>query len=277
MACSPAGRDRAGAAMPLLEARELTMRFGGVVAVNGVSFALEAGEIVGLIGPNGAGKTTCFNLLSGFLPPTAGRVLFDGDDVTRWAPHHIARRGFVRTFQKQSLFGGLRVVENVMIGQQAVLRPSVARALLRRGSQDAETAAVRRRALEILEFLGMGERAEARAGDLAYGDQRRLAVGIALAARPTLLALDEPAAGLNPSESDALRRLIARVRDDGVSVLLVEHDMAVVMNLCDRVVVLDSGRKIADGKPEAIRADPEVIRVYLGEAYAAGGRGSGRA
>jgi len=251
--------------MPLLETQGLTVRFGGLVAVNDVSFAVEAGEILGLIGPNGAGKTTCFNLISGFLRATGGRVVLRSEDLVGYPPQAIARLGVVRTFQKQSLFFGLTVLENVMIGQQAQLRPRVWPALLATRAQCAEREAVRARALEILEFLGLAAARDARASELAYGDQRRLAIGIALAAAPQLLMLDEPAAGMNPSESAALRQLIARIRDVGTTVLLVEHDMSVVMNLCDRVVVLDAGRKIAEGKPREIRQNPDVIRVYLGE------------
>lgn len=250
--------------MPLLEARRLTVTFDGFVAVNGVSFTLEEGEILGLIGPNGAGKTTCFNLISGFLRATAGEVVFRGENVVGRPAHAIARRGLVRTFQKQSLFPGLTALENVMIGQQALLRPSAWRAVFNPGAERAEVETVRRRAGEALTFLGLGALREARAGELAYGDQRRLAIGIALAAQPRLLMLDEPAAGMNPRESGQLRELIGRIRETGVTVLLVEHDMSVVMNLADRVVVLDSGRKIAEGKPREIRQDPEVIRVYLG-------------
>ena len=254
--------------MPLLEVRGLTVSFGGLVAVNQVSFALEEGEILGLIGPNGAGKTTCFNLISGFLETTAGEVLFRGENVTGAPAHAVARRGLIRTFQKQSLFPALTALDNVMIGQQALLRPSAWRAVFNPAAARAEVEAVRCRAGETLMFIGLGAVSDARASELPYGDQRRLAIGIALAARPRLLMLDEPAAGMNPRESGRLRELIARIRETGVTVLLVEHDMSVVMNLADRVVVLDSGRKIAEGKPREIRQDPEVIRVYLGEGLA---------
>ncbi len=261
--------------MPLLETQGLTVRFGGLVAVNDVSFAVEAGEILGLIGPNGAGKTTCFNLISGFLRASGGRVLLNGEDLLGQPPQVIARRGVVRTFQKQSLFFGLTVLENMVIGQQTRLRPRVWPALLATAAQRAEIQRVRTRAQEILEFLGLTGTRDARASELAYGDQRRLAIGIALAAAPRLLLLDEPAAGMNPSESAALRELIAHIRDGGATVLLVEHDMSVVMNLCDRVVVLDAGRKIAEGKPLEIRENSDVIRVYLGDG--AGGPGAGGA
>jgi ABC-type branched-subunit amino acid transport system ATPase component len=251
--------------MPLLEVHGLTVRFGGLVAVNEVAFEAHEREILGLIGPNGAGKTTCFNLISGFLAPDSGEVRFDGDRITKLAPNILARRGLVRTFQKQSLFPRLTVVDNVVCGEQAVRRARVWPAVLRAPGERRTLTAMRTRAMEILEFLDMTALHDSRAGDLAYGDQRKLAIGIALAARPKLLMLDEPAAGINPRESEQLRELIGRVRGTGVTVVLVEHDMNLVMNVCDRLVVLDSGRKIAEGKPDDIRADPEVIRVYLGE------------
>jgi branched-chain amino acid transport system ATP-binding protein len=251
--------------MPLLDVRNLTVRFGGLVAVNDLSFQMGEGEILGLIGPNGAGKTTCFNLMTGFLRADHGEVLFQDENLCRLPPNLIARRGLVRTFQKQSLFPRLTVLDNVICGQQAYRRARVWPALLGTRDQRSELAVMNVRATEILEFLGMTAVQTARASELAYGDQRKLAIGIALAARPKLLMLDEPAAGMNPGESAHLRALIRRVRETGVTVLLVEHDMNLVMTLCDSLVVLDSGRKIAEGKPEQIRRDPEVIRVYLGE------------
>lgn len=251
--------------MSLLEVLGLTVRFGGLVAVNDVSFSLEEKEILGLIGPNGAGKTTCFNLMTGFLRATGGEVLFRGENLVSLPPYAIARRGLIRTFQKQSLFPRLTVLENVMIGQQAFLRPGVWSAVFRTPAQRAEMESVRERALEVLRFLGLAGVREARAAELPYGDQRLLTIAIALAARPRLLMLDEPAAGMNPRESARLRELISQIRAAGVTVLLVEHDMSVVMNLADRLVVLDSGRKIAEGEPHEIRQDPEVIRVYLGD------------
>jgi branched-chain amino acid transport system ATP-binding protein len=251
--------------MPLLEVQGLTVRFGGLVAVNEVTFETHEGEIAGLIGPNGAGKTTCFNLISGFLVPDGGEVRFCGEPITRLAPNILARRGLVRTFQKQSVFPRLTVAENVICGEQAVRRARVWSAVLGTPGERRTLTAMRARAMEILEFLDMTGLHGSRAGDLAYGDQRKLAIGIALAARPKLLMLDEPAAGMNTRESEQLRELIRRVRDSGVTVVLVEHDMNLVMSICDRLVVLDSGRKIAEGKPDDIRADREVIRVYLGE------------
>ena len=256
--------------MSLLEVEALTVRFGGLTAVNGVSFAVDAGTIVGLIGPNGAGKTTCFNLITGFVPPSGGDVRFDGRLLTGLPPDRIARAGVVRTFQKTSLFPRLSVHENVMIGQQARLAPRVWPALARTPSQRRELAAVRERADEMLALVMMSAARDVQARALSYGEQRHLAIAIALASRPALLLLDEPAAGLTPAESRRLMQLIERIRRGGVTVLLVEHDMKVVMGICDRIVVLDHGQKIAEGAPREIRADPEVIRVYLGDATTRG-------
>jgi branched-chain amino acid transport system ATP-binding protein len=250
----------------LLEVEELTVRFGGLTAVNGVSFAVDEGTIVGLIGPNGAGKTTCFSLITGFLSPGHGRVRFRGRSVTGLPPHVIAREGLVRTFQKTALFPRLTVHQNVMIGQQARLRPRVWPALWRTAAQQRELAAVGARADEVLELLRLSEVRDVEARALSYGEQRHLAIAIALASRPVLLLLDEPAAGLTPAESQRLMELIQKVRASGVTVLLVEHDMKVVMGICDRLVVLDHGQKIAEGPPREIRQRPDVIRVYLGDA-----------
>jgi branched-chain amino acid transport system ATP-binding protein len=252
----------------LLEVKELTVHFGGLTAVEGVSFAIDEGEIVGLIGPNGAGKTTCFGLITGFVAPTAGQVRFRGRPLTGLPPHRIARHGVARTFQKTSLFPRLTVHENVMIGQQARLTPRVWPALLRTAAQRRELGAVRRQADEVLEFLAMSAVRDVEARALSYGEQRHLAIAIALAAQPVLLMLDEPAAGLTPAESRRLMDLVAQIRERGITVLLVEHDMKVVMGLCDRIVVLDHGKKIAEGAPRAIRENPDVIRVYLGETAA---------
>jgi branched-chain amino acid transport system ATP-binding protein len=252
----------------LLEVEGLTVRFGGLTAVNGVSFAVDAGAIVGLIGPNGAGKTTCFNLITGFMPPSGGDVRFDGRRLTGLPPDRIARAGVVRTFQKTSLFPRLSVHDNVMIGQQARLTPRVWPALARTAAQRREMAALRERADEVLELVAMSATRDVPAGALSYGEQRHLAIAIALASRPALLLLDEPAAGLTPAESRRLMDLIDQIRRGGITVLLVEHDMKVVMGICERIVVLDHGQKIAEGAPWQIRADPEVIRVYLGDATA---------
>ena len=250
--------------MSLLDVEALSVSFGGLAAVDAVSFSLRAGEILGLIGPNGAGKTTCFSLITGFVRPTGGHVRFRGEIITGLAPHLIARRGLVRTFQKTSLFPRLSVRENVMIGQHVRLEPRVWAALARSPAQRREMEAVRARADAVLAFLGMSEVADMEARALSYGEQRHLAIAIALAGRPVVLMLDEPAAGLTPAESRRLTGLLARIRDDGVTLVLVEHDMKVVMEVCERIVVLDHGQKIAEGPPGQIRHHPDVIRVYLG-------------
>jgi branched-chain amino acid transport system ATP-binding protein len=252
----------------LLDVEELTVHFGGLTAVNGVSFAVDEGTIVGLIGPNGAGKTTCFSLITGFLRPSHGRVRFRGRTVTGLAPHLIARAGLARTFQKTSLFPRLTVHQNVMIGQQARLHPRVWPALARTAAQQRELATVRRHADDVLALLGLPDVRDVEARALSYGEQRYLAIAIALASRPVLLLLDEPAAGLTPAESRRLMDLIQQIRRNGVTVLLVEHDMKVVMGICDHLVVLDHGQKIAEGAPGEIRQHADVIRVYLGDATA---------
>ena len=247
-----------------LVVRNLSLHFGGVAALAGVSFQVNPGTITSLIGPNGAGKTTAFNAITGYLRPGAGDVIYENARLTGLRPCEIARRGVVLTFQKTSVFPDLGVAENVMIGLHLRGTASLWEVLSGRRRVREEEARLTGEAERIVGFVGLGGRFRSRARDLPYGEQRLLELGVALAARPRLLLLDEPAAGMTGTEKDGLMGLIRRIRDEGVTVLLVEHDMRLVMGISDRVIVFNNGRVIAEGSPDAVRAHPEVVRAYLG-------------
>ncbi|HUY11197.1 MAG TPA: ABC transporter ATP-binding protein [Candidatus Dormibacteraeota bacterium] len=250
--------------MSLLEIESVSKRFGSLLAVNEVSFKVEMGDILGIIGPNGAGKSTLFNMLSGIYRPDSGQIVFAGRSIVGLPPERIAPLGISRTFQNLRLFTNASALQNVLVGEHARLHSNIFDALVNSPRERRESKEAYERAYELLRYVGIEGVGESFARNLSYGTQRRLEIARALAASPSLLLLDEPAAGLNPSEKVELVVLVRAIRSAGTTVVLIEHDMGLVMQLCERIVVFDRGERIADGPPDEIRADARVIEAYLG-------------
>jgi len=250
--------------MIILETKRLSIDFGGLKALKGVDIQINEGDVFGLIGPNGSGKTTFFNLITGFLKPTAGLVLYNGESITSLKPYEIAERGVIRTFQLTSLFPDLTSEENIIVGRYLKTKGNIWGAITRSKSYREEEAKAKKKAREILGFLGMEAKRTVLARNLSFGDERKLEIGIALAAEPRLLLLDEPAAGMSPDESTKLMSLIRSIQMMGITVLIVEHNMRVVMELCSKIAVLNYGVKIAEGTPKEIANNDEVTSVYIG-------------
>ena len=251
--------------MELLKAEKITMDFGGVRAVDHVDLTVEQGQILGIIGPNGSGKTTFFNVLTGIYRPTSGRFLFQGRDITGWPSHRVAQSGVARTFQNIRLFRNMSVLENVLVGEHTQLKATLWGVLFQTPSKKRVEAEAREKAEELLRFVDLVDKADEFAANLSYGEQRRLELARALASQPKLLLLDEPTAGMNPSEAGQIMELIHDVRDLGVTIVLIEHNMQVMMGTAEWIVALDAGAKIAEGTPREIQYNEKVIQAYLGE------------